>query len=144
MSLDAISARARQFKRHAARWSARIEAHGDHAEQFRLSFADQFNDLAVVDVSEGGFALVTSFLVPKNLKLIVHVDAAADGGRTFLIRESSADASCWTIDPAIRSACSSPTLRAPMSASSSSWPRKLSRNQRIWSEPKPREHDEGS
>ncbi|HUN82589.1 MAG TPA: PilZ domain-containing protein [Phycisphaerae bacterium] len=86
MSLDAISARARQFKRHAARWSARIEAHGDHAEQFRLSFADQFNDLAVVDVSEGGFGLVTSFLVPKNLKLIVHVDAAVDGGRTFLIR----------------------------------------------------------
>lgn len=86
MSLDAISAAARQFKRHSARWSARLEAHSDHAEQFRLSFPDSFNDLAVIDVSEGGFGLITGVLIPKNLKLTVHVDATTEGGRVFHIR----------------------------------------------------------
>jgi hypothetical protein len=87
MSLDSISAQARQFKRLSAGWSARIEPHSDHAEQFRLSFPDSFNDLAVSDVSEGGIGLITSILIPKNLRLTVHVDAAGEaGGRVFKIR----------------------------------------------------------
>jgi hypothetical protein len=80
MKLDTISAQARQFRRHAAQYKARIETHQDHAGQFRLSLPDVQNDLAVMDVSRGGLGLSTGFFVPKNLRLTLRVwGVAAEG-----------------------------------------------------------------
>jgi hypothetical protein len=73
MKLDSVSAQARQFRRHATEYKARIETHPDHASQFRLSLPDVQNDLAVMDVSRGGLGLSTGFYVPKNLRLTLHV-----------------------------------------------------------------------
>ena len=73
MKLDTVSAQARQFRRHATQYKARIETHPDHASQFRLSLPDVQNDLAVMDVSRGGLGLSTGFYVPKNLRLTLHV-----------------------------------------------------------------------
>jgi c-di-GMP-binding flagellar brake protein YcgR len=76
MTVDPISAHARQFRRHATRYEARIEVHPDHAGQFRLSFPDAYSGLAVVDVSQGGLALCTSFYMPKNLRVRLCVSGA--------------------------------------------------------------------
>ncbi len=73
MKLDDISAHARQHERHDAEYEARIEAHPDHVDQFRLSFPDTQMKIAIVDVSEGGLGLVSGFYLPKNLRLILHV-----------------------------------------------------------------------
>lgn len=73
MKLDNVSAQARQFRRHATQFKARIDTHPDHASQFRLSLPDVQNDLAVMDVSRGGLGLSTSFFVPKNLRMTLHV-----------------------------------------------------------------------
>ena len=73
MKLDTISAQARQFRRHATEYKARIETHPDHASQFRLSLPEVQNDLAVIDVSRGGLGLSTGFFVPKNLRLTLRV-----------------------------------------------------------------------
>lgn len=71
-----MSAHARQFTRHATEYEARIEPHPDHAEQFRLGFADAQTGMAVIDVSEGGLGLQSSVYVPKNMRLILHVSTS--------------------------------------------------------------------
>ncbi len=88
MKLDAISAQARQFRRHETRYTARLEPQPDHADQFRLSFPDAQNELVVADVSKGGLALRSSFYVPKNLRVrlrVSDVETAATGGAKALI-----------------------------------------------------------
>jgi hypothetical protein len=87
MTPDAISAQARQFKRHAARMAGRVEPHPEHADQFRLSFPDAFSELAIIDVSEGGFGFVANVMFPKNLRLLVRIEAVDQTkGRSFLVR----------------------------------------------------------
>jgi hypothetical protein len=73
MNAESFSARARLFVRHDARYEARLEPHPDHADQFRLSYPDAQNGLAVIDVSEGGLGLKSSVFLPKNLRLILHI-----------------------------------------------------------------------
>lgn len=70
------SEHARQFKRHATAYHARIELHPDHAEQYRLTLPDAQAGLAVIDVSEGGVGLRTDIFVPKNMRLTLHVKGA--------------------------------------------------------------------
>lgn len=87
MSVETYSAHARQFKRHAAQFSARIEPHSDHAEQFRLSFPDAKSGLAVSDVSKGGIGLIAGILVPRNMRLEVHIEPCeATGNQPLVVR----------------------------------------------------------
>jgi len=77
MSTDAIIANARQYKRHATKLEARIEPHPDHAEQLRLSFPDSKAGLAVADVSLGGMGLLIGIMLPKGMRLTVHIEPSA-------------------------------------------------------------------
>jgi len=88
MSTDGDIAHARQFKRHAARFEARIEPHPDHAEQFRLSFPGAAAGLAVVDVSRGGLGLRAGVFLARNLRVVLHVSGvgAERGAQTLVIR----------------------------------------------------------
>lgn len=64
---------ARQFKRHETSFQARVEAHPDHAPQFRLTFPDALSGLDVIDVSAGGLGLRCGVYIPRNLRVILHV-----------------------------------------------------------------------
>ncbi len=64
---------ARQHKRHATAFQARVEPHTDHAAQFRLTFPDALAGLELIDVSAGGVGLRCGLFVPKNLRLTLHV-----------------------------------------------------------------------
>jgi hypothetical protein len=87
MNTDATSAHARQFKRHAAEFEASIEPHPDHAEQFRLTYANATSGLAVTDVSRGGLGLLSGILFPKSLRVVVHVHTTAHPeGRPLTVR----------------------------------------------------------
>jgi hypothetical protein len=79
MKLNAVSTHARQFRRHETRYEARLEAHRDHAEQFRLAFPDAQSGLAVVDVSKGGVGLDTGIFLPRNLRVTLHIRGVALG-----------------------------------------------------------------
>jgi hypothetical protein len=65
---DSISAGARQYERHTTQFTARLEPHPEHADQFRLSFAAAGTGLPVIDVSAGGLAIKTGFFIPKNMR----------------------------------------------------------------------------
>lgn len=80
MNLNAIKAPARQFKRHATRFEARIEPMPEHADQMRLSYPDALSGLAVIDVSEGGLGVQCGLFVPKSLRLKVHVHSVEEEG----------------------------------------------------------------
>ncbi len=87
MKVDTYSAHARQFKRHAAQFQARIEPHADHAEQFRLTFPDGKCGLAVSDVSKGGLGLIAGIFVPRNMRLQIHIEPnERAGNRPLMVR----------------------------------------------------------
>jgi hypothetical protein len=64
---------ARQFVRKATRRAARIEPDAEHADQFRLAFADAQSEVFVTDVSKGGLGLITTVFIPRSLRVVVHV-----------------------------------------------------------------------
>jgi c-di-GMP-binding flagellar brake protein YcgR len=78
MKQEAISAQARQFKRHETAYKARIEPHPECADQFRLSYPDVQAGLDVIDVSAGGLGLRSPIFIPKNIRLILHVSGLSD------------------------------------------------------------------
>lgn len=78
MKQEAISAQARQFKRHETAYKARVEPHPECADQFRLSYPDVQAGLDVIDVSAGGLGLRSPIFIPKNIRLILHVSGVGD------------------------------------------------------------------
>jgi PilZ domain len=87
MKVDTYNAHARQFKRHASNFQARIEPHADHAEQFRLTFPDGKAGLGVSDVSKGGMGLIAGIFVPRNMRLQIHIEPnEKTGNRPFVVR----------------------------------------------------------
>jgi len=79
MKSESISAQARQYKRHETAYKARIEPHPDCADQFRLSYPDSQSGLEVIDVSAGGLGLRSAILIPKNIRLTLHVAGMSNG-----------------------------------------------------------------
>jgi hypothetical protein len=73
MSHDAVSAHARQYRRHSARYEARITPVSEHADQFRLAVPDAQTGLAVTDVSAGGLGLRSGLFLPKNLRIALSI-----------------------------------------------------------------------
>lgn len=79
MSHDVTSAPARQFRRHAARFEARLTPHPDHAAQFRLTLPEAQCGMAVTDVSAGGLGLRCGIFLPKNLRVNLVVKGLGEG-----------------------------------------------------------------
>jgi len=100
MSFDAATAPARQFRRHAARFEARVTPHPDHAGQFRLTLPEAQCGMAVTDVSAGGLGLRCGIFLPKNLRVSLQVKAL-DGGSAAAALELTVRAvvrSCTMVD----------------------------------------------
>lgn len=93
---DAVHAR--QFVRHEVWLEARIEAHPDHADQYRLAVPDAQSGLAVTDVSAGGLGLSSGIFVPKRMKVIVHVAAGENAVASEVIRVRAVVRRCDMID----------------------------------------------
>ncbi len=84
MNKHSNNAPARQFKRHATRFEARIEPMPEHSDQLRLSYPDALSGLAVIDVSEGGLGVQCGIYLPKNLRMKVHVHSVEEAGEQLM------------------------------------------------------------
>ncbi len=92
--------RARQYKRHQTAYEARLEPHGKHAEQFRLTIPDAQTGLAVIDVSKGGVGLRSGILLPRNLRVTVHISDLKDarGEPLDILKVGGVVRRCWLVD----------------------------------------------
>ncbi|MBX3395245.1 MAG: PilZ domain-containing protein [Phycisphaerae bacterium] len=91
---------ARQHERHHTSFRARVEPHGDHAAQIRLSFPDAFCGLEVIDVSSGGLGLKSSVFIPRNLRINLHISdvSAGDDVATQVLNIRAVVRRCLLVD----------------------------------------------
>lgn len=80
MIWDSGALQTRQFARRQLALPARVEVHPDQADQLRLSFDDEHGRPTVVDVSEGGLGLQSAVFLPRNARLLVHVQPPEAAG----------------------------------------------------------------